>query len=81
MSEIKLFHDNDANVDIIKDKTIAVIGYGAQGKAQSNMMHEAGVNIVVGVREGGKSWQAAQDDGLTVKTISEAAKGADIVHI
>lgn len=81
MNEIKLYHDNDADIEIIKDKTIAVIGYGAQGKAQSNMMHEAGLKVVVGVREGGKSWQAVQDDGLAVKTISDAAKEADIIHI
>jgi ketol-acid reductoisomerase len=81
MSEIKLYHDDDADVDVIKDKKIAVIGYGAQGKAQSNMMHEAGLNVVVGVREGGKSWTTVQDDGLAVATISDAAKEADIIHI
>ncbi len=81
MSEIKLYHDNDADVEILKNKKIAVIGYGAQGKAQANMMHEAGLNVVVGVREGGKSWQAVQDDGLAIATISDASKEADIIHI
>lgn len=81
MSDIKLFYDNDADVAVLKNKTIAVIGYGAQGKAQSNMMQEAGLNVVVGLREDGKSWSAAQADGLKVATISEAAKQADIIHI
>lgn len=81
MNEIKLYHDKDVDIEVIKNKTIAVIGYGAQGKAQSNMMREAGLNVIVGVREDGKSWQVAQEDGLKVKTISDAAKAADIIHI
>jgi ketol-acid reductoisomerase len=63
------------------DKKIAVIGYGAQGRAQARMMHESGLDVVVGVRENGASWDAVSKDGLPRATIAEAAKQADIIHI
>lgn len=76
-----MYHDQDADVSILDGKKIAVIGYGAQGRAQARMIHESGMQVVVGVREGGKSWTAVIEDGLSVVTISEAAKQADIIHM
>ncbi|MBI2463411.1 ketol-acid reductoisomerase [Candidatus Peregrinibacteria bacterium] len=81
MGTIQLFHDSDANVSILDGKKIAVIGYGAQGRAQARMLHESGVQVIVGAREGGKSWNQIIEDGLSVATISEAAKQAEIIHM
>ncbi|MBP9718067.1 ketol-acid reductoisomerase [Candidatus Gracilibacteria bacterium] len=78
---MKIYHDQDAHLEFLKDKKIAVIGYGAQGRAQARMLHESGISVIVGVREGGKSWDLATEDGLTVMSISNAAAQADIVHI
>ncbi len=77
----KIIHDADVSTNVIEGKTIAVIGYGAQGRAQARMMHESGLNVVVGLRENGPSWQQAQEDGLKTNPISEAVKTADIIHI
>lgn len=66
---------------VLQDKCIAVIGYGAQGRAQARMLHEAGMKVVVGVRDSGKSWNQALADGLAVAAIAEAVNQADIVHI
>ena len=78
---ITIYHDKDANTQTLNNKTIAVIGYGAQGRAQARMMHESNLNVIVGVRENGASWKQVQEDGLKVVTINEAAKQADIIHI
>jgi ketol-acid reductoisomerase len=74
-------YEKDVDLGVLKDKTIAVIGYGSQGRAQALNMSESGLNVVVGLRKGGSSWNAAKDDGLTVLPIEEAALKADIVHI
>lgn len=76
-----MYYDKDVDIDVLKDKKIAVIGYGSQGMAQSRNMADSGLNVVVGLREGGKSWQTAKNDGMTVLTVEEAAKQADIIHI
>ena len=79
--ETKIYHDEDVETSVLKDKTIAVIGYGAQGKAQANCMKDSGLNVIVGLRKDGASWQKAKDDGMRVEQISDAAKEADIIHI
>jgi ketol-acid reductoisomerase len=82
MSNLRtIFYDDQADTSLLEEKTIGVIGYGAQGRAQARMLFESGVKVVVGVREGGKSWTQAQEDGLPVKPISEVAEQADIIHI
>lgn len=78
---MKLYYDNDADLSVIKGKKIAVIGYGSQGCAQALMMHDSGLDVVVGLRKDGKSWKNAEADGLTVLPVAEAAKIADIIHI
>ena len=77
---VKVYYDVDANLDLLKGKTVAIIGYGSQGHAHALNLHESGVNVVVGLRPG-KSWDAAIHDGLTVKTVAEAVKEADITMI
>lgn len=81
MGDVKLYHDADADTAILEGKKVAVIGYGAQGRAQARMMYESGVDVVVGVRENGKSWNQVKDDGLPVAPIAEAASQANIIHI
>ncbi|AIS30855.1 MULTISPECIES: ketol-acid reductoisomerase [Methanobacterium] len=78
---MKIYYEKDVNIDVLKDKTIAVIGYGSQGSAQAQNMAESGLNVVVGLRKGGNSWQTALDDGMKVLTMEEAAEVADVIHI
>ena len=76
-----MYYDADVNTDALEGKTIAVIGYGSQGRAQSRNMADSGANVIVGVRENGSSWNLVKEDGMAVKTIEDAAKEADIIHI
>ena len=78
---MKMYYDADVNTDALEGKTIAVIGYGSQGRAQSRNMADSGAYVIVGVRENGSSWNLVKEDGMTVKTIEDAAKEADIIHI
>ena len=77
----KVYYDQDGNIDVIKDKVIAIIGYGNQGRSQALNMRDSGVkNIIIGsVRD--SSWTTANDDGFPVYPIAEAAKKADIVFL
>ena len=78
---MKMYYDKDVNTDVLEGKTIAVIGYGSQGRAQSRNMADSGANVIVGLRENGSSWNLAKEDGMNVKTIEEASAEADIIHI
>jgi ketol-acid reductoisomerase len=66
------------NVELLDGK-VAVLGYGSQGHAHALNMSDSGVDVVVGLREGSKSWAAAEEAGLTVTTVPEAVKGAQLV--
>jgi ketol-acid reductoisomerase len=77
----KVYYDNDADLGAIKNKTIAVIGYGSQGNGQSNNLKDSGCKVIIGLHQGGKSWDKAKADGFTVMTVEEAAKAADIIQI
>lgn len=76
----KVYYDTDADLGVLSGKTVAVIGYGSQGHAHALNLKESGVNVVVGARKG-KSWTAAEGDGLTVMTVSDASEKADIIMI
>ncbi len=76
---VKIIQGGD--IKALKGKTVAVIGYGAQGRAQALCMHDSGVSVIVGVRKDGESWKKVKDDGLEVTTISDAASKGDIIHI
>ncbi len=78
---VKVYYDNDADLNLLQGKTLAVIGYGSQGHAHSLNLHDSGMNVVVGLREGSKRWAQAEEAGLTVKTVEEAAKEADVIMI
>ncbi|NLK25724.1 MAG: ketol-acid reductoisomerase [Euryarchaeota archaeon] len=76
-----IYHDSDADLGVLKGKKIAVIGYGNQGRAQALCLHDSGLDVTVGVRKNGNSWNAVQTDGLKVAEIPQAVKGADVVMI
>lgn len=78
---MNIHYEKDVDLDVLKDKTIAVIGYGSQGNAQALNMSESGLNVIVGLREGGNSWYMAKESGLEVLPVKEAALRADITHI
>lgn len=78
---MKIYYCQDANFEVLKGKTIAVIGYGSQGHAHSLNLKDSGANVIVGLYEGSKSRAKAEANGLTVKTVAEAVKVADIVMI
>jgi len=63
---VKIYYDKDADLKYLKNKKIAVIGYGSQGMAQSQCLKDSGLDVVVGLRKGGASWAQAKKDGLAV---------------
>jgi len=77
----KIYYEQDADKALLQNKTVAVIGYGSQGRGQALNLKDSGVNVVIGLREDGRSWEKAIKDGLKVATIEEAVKQADIVQI
>ena len=76
-----IYYDSDADFNLLKDRTVAVIGYGAQGRAQSLNLQDSGANVVVGLYEGSRSKPRAEAEGLTVKTVEEASAMADIIQV
>ena len=77
----KRWLDNQVTLNPVKDQTVGVIGYGIQGRAQASNMRDSGLNVVVGIRKGGKTWKQAEADGHRVMEVAEACKAADIIHI
>lgn len=75
----KLYYEKDTNLNLITEKKVAVIGYGSQGHAHALNLHESGVDVVVGLYEGSKSWRKAEEAGLKVSTVDEAVKSSDII--
>ena len=77
----RIFYQQDCNLDKLAGKTVAIIGYGSQGHAHALNLKESGVNVVVGLYEGSKSWAKAEAQGMTVMTAADAAKAADLIMI
>ncbi|MCD5406056.1 MAG: ketol-acid reductoisomerase [Desulfotomaculum sp.] len=77
----KIFYDQDADLNVLKDKTIAVLGYGSQGHAQALNLKDSGLNVIIGLKKGSKSWKKAEDAGFEVLTVSEASAKADIIQV
>ena len=78
---MKAYYDKDASLDVLKNKKIAVLGFGSQGHAHSLNLKESGMNVVVGARKDGVSWKKATDLGMNVMEIGEASKWADVVMV
>ena len=81
MADARIFYEKDCDLNYLKGKTVAIIGYGSQGHAHALNLKESGVNVVVGLYEGSKSKEKAEKQGLNVLTTAEAAKVADVIMI
>ena len=77
----KIYYQQDCDLGRLNGKTVAIIGYGSQGHAHALNLKDSGVNVIVGLYEGSKSWAKAESQGLTVMTSADAAKAADIIMI
>jgi len=77
----KVYHEEDADLVHLKGKKIAIIGYGSQGHAHALNLHDSGVRVVVGLREGSSSWSDAEEAGLEVRSIPDAVRGAQVVSL
>lgn len=81
MSNVKMYYDGDANLEALKEKKVAVIGYGSQGHAHALNLKDSGAQVCVGLYRGSKSWKLAEEEGLKVCEVAEAVASADFVMI
>lgn len=77
----KLFYESDCDLDLLRGKTVAVIGFGSQGHAHALNLHESGVEVVVGLHEGSKSRAKAEEGGLRVMSVAEAVRAGQVVMV
>lgn len=77
----KMYYEVDANLELLKGKVIAVMGYGSQGHAQAQNLKDSGLNVLIGLRPGSARWERAEAAGFEVMTVTEAAARADIIQI
>lgn len=78
---LKVYYDKDCDLNLIKSKKVAMIGFGSQGHAHAENLRDCGVSVVVGLKKGGKSWQKAEQKGFEVLSVAEATKISDIIMI
>ncbi len=78
---LNVYYDRDCNLEIIKSKKVAMIGFGSQGHAHAENLRDSGVEVVVGLRKGGSSWAKAEAKNFEVKSVAEAVRDADVVMI
>jgi len=77
----KIYYDQDADLSLLRGRRIAIIGYGSQGHAHALNLKDSGQDVVVGLYKGSRSWAKAEEDGLRVATVAEAAQMADVVMV
>jgi ketol-acid reductoisomerase len=77
----KVYYDDDADLSLLKDKTIAILGYGSQGHAQAQNLRDSGLNVIVAQRKGGANYDLAVSHGFDPLTIADATKAGDLVNI
>ncbi len=77
----KIYYDNDADLSVLKGKTIAILGYGSQGHAQAQNLRDSGLNVIIGQRPGSANYDLAVSHGFKPMAIDEATKQADIINI
>ena len=75
----RIFREEDAKLDILKDKVIGIIGYGIQGRAWAHNMRDSGLRVIIGLRREGKSWEIAKSEGFEVYEIEDVVKKSDII--
>lgn len=78
---LKIYYDNDINMDVIKDKVIGVLGYGSQGHAQAQNLRDSGLKVIVSTRQGTANWKLAKSHGFDPMTPAQVAEKADIIQI
>ncbi len=78
---MKIYHEKDASIEHLKDKTVAIIGYGNQGRAQALCLRDSGINVIVGCRVNGSAYKIAKEDGFEPISIAEAAEKGDLLQI
>jgi ketol-acid reductoisomerase len=78
---MKVYYENDADLSLLKNKTVAIIGYGSQGHAHAQNLRDSGVNVIVGQRPGGANYKLAQEHGFVPVSAREAAEKADLIMI
>ena len=76
-----IYYDSDADFSALKDKTIAILGYGSQGHAQAQNLRDSGLNVIVGQRPGGPNYDLAVSHGFEPLSAADAAKQADVINI
>jgi ketol-acid reductoisomerase len=76
-----IYYEKDGNLDDLASKTVAIVGYGSQGHAHALNLKDSGLDVVVGLYEGSKSWPKAEAAGLKVMTVADASKAADVIMI
>lgn len=81
MNEAKIYYQGDCDLELLEDKTIAIIGYGSQGHAHALNLKDSGCNVIIGLYQGSKSWTKAEKQGFTVMCVAEAVKNADIITL
>ena len=77
----KIYYETDADMSLIEEKTIGVIGYGSQGHAHALNLKDSGLDVSVGLYEGSKSWGIAEEEGLIVGTVSDIAARSDVIMV
>ncbi len=77
----KMYYDSDADLELLKGKIVAIMGYGSQGHAQAQNLADSGIQVVVGLRDGSRNWANAEGAGLKVTTVAKAAEEADVIQI
>ncbi len=77
----EMYYDSDADLSLLKGKTLAVIGYGSQGHAQAQNLRDSGLNVIVSELEGTENWKLAKEHGFEPVPADEAAKKADFIHM
>ena len=79
---LNVYYDKDCNIELIKSKKVAMIGFGSQGHGTRwENLRDSGVEVIVGLRKDGSSWKKAETKGLLFKTVAEATAEADVVMI
>jgi ketol-acid reductoisomerase len=78
---VNMYYDGEANLDLLRDKKVAIVGYGSQGHAHALNLKESGVEVVVGLYKGSNSWNKVKEAGLQVLEVSEAVKCSDVIMI
>lgn len=77
--QARIFHESDCDLSLLKNKTVAIVGFGSQGHAHALNLKDSGVHVIIGLREGGKSYPLAKEAGFEVYPVKEAAKLADVI--